>query len=141
MILNNLSVETPDGYIFDFALKERVISVDIYDKAAKEKLINRLRNNMGNFIIIDKSSIDRLESLIAYSNKLIVIDCDGLFLDMRVYNYIAEDEENQYLLFRDNPTNFHHNSTRMSLMGNTYYLDYNFLDSPDIIEKFEEEIG
>lgn len=140
MIINNLSIEIPNGYIFDLALRYNVVSVDIYDKAAKDKLIDRLRDKEG-FIVIDKTSKGYLSNLDSTYNKFIVIDCDGLFLDISVLDYISKDKENQYLLFRDNPTNFHHNSTRMSLMGNTYYLDYNFLDSPDIIKKFEEEIG
>ena len=136
--MNNLSVEISDGYIFDLALRYNVVSVDIYDKAAKDKLINSIRDKEG-FIVIDKGSKDNLYNLDSFINKLIVIDCEGLFLDISVLDYISTDKENQYLLFRDNPTNFHSNSTRMSLLGKKYYLDYDFLNSPDIIERFEEE--
>ena len=136
--MNNLSVETEDNIIFDLALRYNVISVDIYDKAAKDKLINSIRDKEG-FMVIDKTSKGYLSNLDSTYNKFIVIDCDGLFLDISVLNYISTDKENQYLLFRDNPTNFHHNSTRMFSMGNTYHLDYDFLYSPDIIEKFEEK--
>lgn len=138
MIINNLSIETEDNIIFDLALKYNLVSVDIYDKAAKDKLINRLRDKEG-FIVIDKTSKGYLGNLDSTYNKFIVIDCEGLFLDISVLNYISTDKENQYLLFRDSPTNFHHNSTRMFSMGNTYHLDYDFLYSPDIIEKFEEK--
>ena len=138
MIINNLSIETEDNIIFDLALRYNVVSVDIFDKAAKDKLINRLRDKEG-FIVIDKTSKGYLGNLDSTYNKFIVIDCDGLFLDLSVLDYISTDKENQYLLFRDNPTNFHHNSTRMSLLGNKYYLDYDFLNSPDIIERFEEK--
>ena len=136
--MNNLSVETEDNIIFDLALRYNVISVDIYDKAAKDKLINSIRDKEG-FMVIDKTSKGYLSNLDSTYNKFIVIDCDGLFLDLGVLDYISTDKENQYLLFRDNPTNFHSNSTRMSLLGNKYYLDYDFLNSPDIIEKFEEK--
>ena len=134
--MNNLSVETEDNIIFDLALRYNVVSVDIYDKAAKDKLIDRLRDKEG-FIVIDKTSKGYLSNLDSTYNKFIVIDCDGLFLDISVLDYISKGKENQYLLFRDNPTNFHHNSTRMFSMGNTYHLDYDFLYSPDIIENFE----
>lgn len=134
--MNNLSVETEDNFIFDLSLRYNVVSVDIYDKAAKDKLINSIIEELG-IIVIAKGSKDNLYNLDSFINKLIVIDCDGLFLDLGVLDYISTDKENQYLLFRDNPTNFHSNSTRMSLLGNKYYLDYDFLNSPDIIEKFE----
>lgn len=136
--MNNLSVEIPDGYIFDLALRYNVVSVDIYDKAVKDKLINSIRDKEG-FIVIDRTSQGYLGNLDSTYNKFIVIDCNGLFLDISVLDYLSTDKENQYLLFRNNPTNFHHNSTRMFSMGNTYHLDYDFLYSPDIIEKFEEK--